>query len=794
MGLTVTVGPLPAGVSVRRVSPGPGAIQAAIDAASSGDLILVQPGTYDELVVLYKDVILQGSGAPSTIINAVKSPVEKVQLWQEKVEGLVRDDPSLLLPKQDPEFSLFPKVGLLPTERGSGILVLAPSSGGEPVWDAANHAVIDGFTVRNADNGGGILLNGYAADVEIGNSRLYSNSGIHSGGIRSGHPITPFAFEGKAVDAKNRNVRIHHNHILQNGAIGEGGVTYGGGISLYNGSDGYQVTDSSICGNFSIGGGAGIGHRGLSDEGQILRNQILFNHQFHQTPNPAAGGGIAIEGLPPDPTAPLGTLTEGSGSVLIDSNLILGNLSGTGDGAGIRLALINGQEPTLHQIRMVNNIIVNNVSGLAGAGISLQDAADVRILHNTIARNDNYGTAGEAFSGPLAGVSVPQPGAGIAVRPHSAGLAARVDPDFPDPMLANNVIWQNRTFHFDVRANCNPPGSKNCNGGLLPDVSETGANDPPVFSDLAVIGLAGAKLDPRSGILTSVAGYHSSNRSVDPRLVRPYFTGSAGNLIVEDRLTLAQAAAALDEGGNFVDVRYGPLSIADPLGVPFGDYHIDRRSPAINTADGAVLAANPGLLDNDVDGDARPSGAGPDVGADEIIQSSGQFANRLVFVNPNQIQLPIASHRFSRLAAGTLTWSFAFDWDRTGGLGGTSGYQLAMQLGDGDTMNQTNLDTGVAVNLVWTNIPGAGADDEYLGYRAGGVNTRLMVIFGPHTISVAVDLATNTYQVSVDGSPVGGVIPFTNPVDIDTVRFVSHQMPPNRFSGRTFDDVTISVP
>jgi len=117
-----------------------------------------------------------------------------------------------------------------------------------------------------------------------------------------------------------------------------------------------------------------------------------------------------------------------------------------------------------------------------------------------------------------------------------------------------------------------------------------------------------------------------------------------------------------------------------------------------------------------------------------------------------------------------------------------------MQLGDGDTMNQTNLDTGVAVNLVWTNIPGAGADDEYLGYRAGGVNTRLMLIFGPHTISVAVDLATNTYRVSVDGSPVGPVIPFTSPVDIDTVRFVSHQMPPARFSGRTFDDVTISVP
>ncbi len=54
-------------------------IQAAIDAATAGDLILVQPGTYEEMVVMTKPVRLQGAGALSTVINVVTTPSENVQ-------------------------------------------------------------------------------------------------------------------------------------------------------------------------------------------------------------------------------------------------------------------------------------------------------------------------------------------------------------------------------------------------------------------------------------------------------------------------------------------------------------------------------------------------------------------------------------------------------------------------------------------------------------------------------------------------------------------------------------------
>ena len=54
-----------------------------------GDLILVKPGVYEEMVVMTKPVRLQGAGALSTIINVVTTPAENVQNWLDKVGNLL---------------------------------------------------------------------------------------------------------------------------------------------------------------------------------------------------------------------------------------------------------------------------------------------------------------------------------------------------------------------------------------------------------------------------------------------------------------------------------------------------------------------------------------------------------------------------------------------------------------------------------------------------------------------------------------------------------------------------------
>ena len=64
------------------------AIQGAIDAATPGDLIIVGPGTYYEMVLMWKPVRLQGVGAASSIINANAHPAGKLDSWRHQVNCL----------------------------------------------------------------------------------------------------------------------------------------------------------------------------------------------------------------------------------------------------------------------------------------------------------------------------------------------------------------------------------------------------------------------------------------------------------------------------------------------------------------------------------------------------------------------------------------------------------------------------------------------------------------------------------------------------------------------------------
>ena len=319
-------------------------IQAAIDAAAPGSLILVDPGIYEELVVMSKPVRLQGAGA-ATMINAVKRPDSKLLDWRSKVKGLIDSGAVDLLPGQPgPDFNLV-GAGLFGTELGAGITVLAKNTGcngGTPPPGCFNVVAsrIDGFTISGADGGGGIFVNGYAHDLRIANNHVTGNSGVLHGGIRVGHPSLPLAGDGPF--GYNRNLNIHHNAITLNGAQSDVGAA--GGIALCTGSDNYTVSRNYVCGNFNLGDGGGIGHLGLSTPGLIQFNQVLFNQVFNQGLN-RSGGGVLVAGEPPVATA----LTLGAGNVTLDANLIQGNQAATGHGGGLRTQLVNGRDVELNQ-------------------------------------------------------------------------------------------------------------------------------------------------------------------------------------------------------------------------------------------------------------------------------------------------------------------------------------------------------------------------------------------------------------------------------------------------------------
>ncbi len=70
-----------------------------------------------------------------------------------------------------------------------------------------------------------------------------------------------------------------------------------GGVSFCTGSDYYKFNYNWVCGNLSSGDGGGIGHLGLSFNGDIEHNTVLFNQSTNPT-IPANGGGMVIMGAP----------------------------------------------------------------------------------------------------------------------------------------------------------------------------------------------------------------------------------------------------------------------------------------------------------------------------------------------------------------------------------------------------------------------------------------------------------------------------------------------------------------
>lgn len=602
LGATVTVG----GALPTVVPPG-GSIQTAIDGTLQGRLILVPPGRYDELVIMDKKVKLQGWGALATNINAAKVPAEKLAKWRADVARKYANGGAArtfdLVPGQTVGFNApNNEPNLFNTEEGPGILVVSRSSGSQ-AFSSNNPARIDGFSISGGDSGGGIFVNGFAKYLEISNNKIFSNSGTYGGGIRIGHP----SVENNGAD--NDFINIHNNHIAQNG--GSGGA--GGGLSIYAGTQVYNVANNYICGNFSAGNGGGIGHLGSSNRGVIANNTVIFNQSFSQGSN-VSGGGIYIGGQ-----APLvaGTLSPGAGNVTVSGNLIQGNLAGAGDGGGIAAQFVNGadipqgsnNESTWNRLTLANNMVVDNIAGMAGGGISLQDVALSIIANNTVADNHSTATAGAAFAPGSPNLSTAQP-AGIVSRAHSTlltntiGNGARVRPfkRYANPTLVNNIVWHNRSFFWSVD-NTTVPSTF----GLQPYAANP-------YWDLAVVGTAvPSLLDPRFSDLTNATGYHASNKALDPMFVGEAMIGPRGEIVQQPELTTGiDTAPAFDEGGNWIDVRFGIGVLSAPsLLSPAGNFHLQAGSPVINqgTQTAGVTPTT------DIDGQART--APLDIGADE---------------------------------------------------------------------------------------------------------------------------------------------------------------------------------
>ncbi len=324
-----------------------------------------------------------------------------------------------------------------------------------------NPSSIDGLGITDASQGGGaIFLHAWTHNLQIANNRIYNNSGTLSGGLTIGQGEFPEAYlapnstasttvpPGSCQDSPitntqlpyclQLNVNMHNNMVTNNSSTGDelftGTPAGAGGVSICTGSDYYKFNYNWVCGNMSTGDGGGVGQLGFSYNGDIEHNTILFNQSTNPS-IPANGGGLLVMGAAPDgSTLVNGVVTEcgsvtdndcvpglsdGAGpGLVINANLIMGNGAEAGSGGGLRLQAVNGADiarfpanpQRWYSAQVTNNIIVNNVAGWDGAGVSLEDSLVVNLVNNTIASNDTTASSGTLFNtlgAPLASSQSP---------------------------------------------------------------------------------------------------------------------------------------------------------------------------------------------------------------------------------------------------------------------------------------------------------------------------------------------------------------------------------------------------
>ncbi|MGZ4719766.1 IPT/TIG domain-containing protein [Oryzihumus sp.] len=451
-----------------------------------------------------------------------------------------------------------------------------------------------GATGALVTQGGGIYLHSNVRSMQVSDNVIRGNGGSYGGAIRVGTPYVG--------DNRNYDLTVAHNQIRDNG-----GTNLAGGIGLFTGSDGYQVTDNALCGNFSAEYGGALSafgynaNPGGSTGGTIARNRIWFNASYDE------GGAVMVAGeLPADPTQ----LSAGSGPVTIDANVVQANLAND-DGGGIRLLQTSGSHISRNNpetISITNNTIANNVSAHEGGGIALDDAVFVNVVNNTIARNLTTATAVTSDGQPAP--------AGLSTAANSDPLQARLRSSaFPGSTTLQTTTFSKPTLLDDVFSD-NRAGTFNGGwvygiGGTLPDGTSGGVNP----WDMGVVDTAGS-LSPVNSVIESTNGTDGgSNTTVTsaPGLKDPFDV--TVNILASRTYPAFRQAVIVAE-------------ILPPT--LMGDYHLaGTSSPAWGRgAATAVVRWGTGTTGfsytvfspaKDIDGDSRPgTGSRYDAGSDQL--------------------------------------------------------------------------------------------------------------------------------------------------------------------------------
>jgi hypothetical protein len=352
--VTVTVGgKAPTHVSASQT------IQNAIDTASPGDLIIIDPTTtttaHSEMLLMWKPVRLQGVGAASSVIDANPHPAGKLDPWRRQVVCLfglaLNGTPITSTNSYDPSYNAATNTGYsCPSAMQFSVdrLPLEATVG----WDATlNGNLAEQLiepTIMGAYEGAGITVlgkgvkfpagsNPFASDVFPTGTQLLTASDC-GGTYPSNFLCNPSSIDGLTIKNSSQGgggilahgwthvLQIANNRVLNNQGTLSGGITIGQGehpdAYLVGGAGVNTVPDSCITNPGSAPTNLALPYCFNRDvnvhNNLVIQNSSLGDELFSSTP--AGAGGV--------------TFCNGSDYYKFSYNWVCGNMS-TGDGAGV---------------------------------------------------------------------------------------------------------------------------------------------------------------------------------------------------------------------------------------------------------------------------------------------------------------------------------------------------------------------------------------------------------------------------------------------------------------------------
>jgi parallel beta-helix repeat protein len=368
------------------------------------------------------------------------------------------------------------------------------------------------------------------------------------------------------------------NYIYSNTACNDGG-----GVYLRDNANAI-LSGNYICSNMANddnGGGVSLGVYLLENTDATLHGNNIYGNVASGGEGSGNGGGVFAFGV---------TTVALHGNTIYNNTATGDGSYNSGDGGGV--FLITGSAFTLS-----DNIIYNNTANNGyGGGVLTGLSYDITLSGNTIYSN----TADE-------------PGGGAYI----AGITTT---------LSGNAIYNNTT---------------NDDGGGILLASENTSLDNNIIADnqiatpdgvgSGIYAVGGGTLDLRHNTIARNTGGDGSGLHVTIGWDPPSVVTMTNNILVSHTVGITVASGCTvtlestlwgtegwanitdwDGSGTIItgaNNYRGAPAFVDPA---LGDYHIGPASMAMDKGVDAGVTA-------DIDGDPRPSGPAPDLGADEII-------------------------------------------------------------------------------------------------------------------------------------------------------------------------------